>query len=77
MSQFSAAMKLIPIMPWIPPGGHLDDWLEAKDFILSEAILLGDPQISQTTESILVAARAEVNASVDLRTAPTFISYST
>jgi hypothetical protein len=59
-----------PYMPWIPLGGHLDDWVGANDFILSEAIVLGYPPISQTTEPILVAARAEVNASVDLRTAP-------
>src|SRR6266403_753705 len=27
-----------PRMPWVPLGGHLDDWLGSSDFVMSEGI---------------------------------------
>ncbi len=54
-------------VPWVPLGGHLDDWLGESDFVLAEAIVLGYPPIPFTTRPHLVAARAEINAQVDLR----------
>jgi hypothetical protein len=56
-----------PRLPWVPLGSHLDDWLGESDFVLAEAIVLGYPPIPFTTRPYLVAARAEINAQVDLR----------
>lgn len=56
-----------PRLPWVPLGSHLDDWLGESDFVLAEAIVLGYPPIPLTTRPYLVAARAEINAQVDLR----------
>lgn len=56
-----------PRMPWVRLGDHLDDWLGTSDFVLSEVIILGYPPIPMTQRPHLVAARAEVNAQVDLR----------
>lgn len=55
--------------PYVQIGGHLDDWLGSSDFVLSEGIILGYPPIPLTNAPHLVAARAEVNAQVDLRSA--------
>ncbi len=57
-----------PRLPVIPLGGHLDDWLSHDAFVLSGAIVLGYPPIPMTISPVLVAARAEVNALVELRT---------
>src|SRR5579871_2832680 len=54
-------------MPWVPLGSHLDDWLGENDFVLAEAIVLGYPPIPLTLTPHLIAARAEINAQVDLR----------
>lgn len=54
-------------MPFVRLGDHLDDWLGESDFILSEVIILGYPPIPLTNRPHLVAARAEVNAKVDIR----------
>ena len=56
--------------PAIRLGSHLDDWLAASDFVLSEAVVLGYPPIPMTSAPVLVGARAEVNALVDLYDAP-------
>lgn len=53
--------------PHVQLGDHLDDWLGAGDFVLTEVIILGYPPIPLTNAPHLVAARAEVNAQVDLR----------
>ena len=53
--------------PYARLGDHLDDWLGESDFVLSEAIILGYPPLPFTNSPHLVAARAEVNAQVDLR----------
>lgn len=55
-----------PYTPVVELGSHLDDWLGQGDFVLSEAIGLGYPPIPMSTRPILVGARAEVNAQVDL-----------
>ena len=52
--------------PVVQLGSHLDDWLGHGDFVLSEAIVLGYPPVPMTTGPILIGARAEVNAQVDL-----------
>lgn len=57
-------------LPWIPLGGHLDDWIAPTDFVLSEALVMGFPPIPMTNEPTLVAARAQVNAVIDPRHAP-------
>jgi hypothetical protein len=59
-----------PRLPWVPLGDHLDDWLGESDFVLAEAIVLGYPPIPFTTRPHLVAARAEINAQIDLRGRP-------
>jgi hypothetical protein len=52
--------------PVVQLGSHLDDWLGYGDFVLSEAIVLGYPPVPMTRGPILIWARAEVNAQVDL-----------
>lgn len=47
-------------------GGHLDDWVGQGDFELSDALVLGYPPVPFTREPVLIAARCEVNATVDL-----------
>lgn len=59
-----------PHTPIIPLGSHLDDWLGRSDFVLTEAVVLGYPPIPMTTTPVLVGARAEVNAQVDLYDSP-------
>lgn len=64
-----AAFKVAEIdarTPYVNLGDHLDDWLGASDFVLAEVIILGYPPIPMTRSPYLVAARAEVNAQVDL-----------
>jgi hypothetical protein len=56
--------------PAVPLGTHLDDWIGARDFALSQAIVMGYPPIPFTREPYLVAARAEVNAVIDLSVMP-------
>ena len=55
--------------PAVPLGFHLDDWLDSS-LILSEAIVMGYPPIPLARSPVLVTARAEVNAIVDLRDIP-------
>jgi hypothetical protein len=40
--------------PFVRLGSHLDDWLGASDFILTEAIILGYPPIPLTNSPHLV-----------------------
>jgi hypothetical protein len=54
-------------LPSLPFGSHLDDWINDDAFVLSEAMILGYPPIPLTGGPYLVAARAEVNAVVDIR----------
>ena len=56
--------------PAVPLGGHLDDWIGDKDFVVSEAIVMGYPPIPLTREPYLVSARAEVNANIDIPAFP-------
>jgi hypothetical protein len=57
---------LDPRTPSIPLGTHLDDWL-GDQFVLEEVVIFGHPPIPMTVEPYLVAAHAEVNATIDLR----------
>ncbi|MEY9590988.1 hypothetical protein ABIA06_003279 [Bradyrhizobium yuanmingense] len=57
---------LHPETPYIPLGSHLDDWIHRRNFVLSEAVVLGYPPIPLSREPILVSTRAEINAVVDL-----------
>lgn len=56
--------------PAVPLGSHLDDWIGNKDFVLSEAVVMGYPPIPLTREPYLISARAEVNAVIDIPTVP-------
>ncbi|MBT2524727.1 trypsin-like peptidase domain-containing protein [Streptomyces sp. ISL-99] len=58
--------EINPRTPVIPLGSHLNDFLGQSDFVLSEAVVLGYPPIPMSTTPVLVGARAEVNAQVDL-----------
>jgi Trypsin-like peptidase domain len=61
---------LHPNTPPVPMGTHLDDWIGVRDFVLSEAIIMGYPPIPLTRENHLVCAKAEVNAVIDLAIMP-------
>lgn len=52
-------------LPAIPLGTHLDDWI-GDELTLSEVLVLGFPPIPLSRSNILVAARGQVNAVVDL-----------
>ena len=52
--------------PVVPLGLHLDDWLD-NSLTLTEAIVMGYPPIPFAKGPLLVTARAEINAIVDLR----------
>lgn len=56
--------------PWVPLGGHLDDWIGGVDFVLNEVVVMGYPPIPMTGRPYLVATRAEVNAQVDYYDTP-------
>jgi len=53
-------------LPHVSLGGHLDDWINDDQFFLNEVLVLGFPPIPLAGRSILVAARGQVNAVVDL-----------
>jgi hypothetical protein len=55
--------------PFIPIGGHLDDWLD-NAFILTRVILMGFPSVPLTREMELLAVAGEVNAIVDKYSTP-------
>lgn len=59
--------EIDPKTPVVHLGDHLDDWLGCSDFVLTEAIVLGYPPIPFTVAPQLFAARAEVNALIDVR----------
>lgn len=59
-----------PLTPWVPLGGHLDDWIGGTDFVLNEVVVMGYPPIPMTPRPYLVATRAEVNALVDYYDTP-------
>jgi hypothetical protein len=59
-----------PATPVVQLGSHLDDMIGQSDFILSEAVILGYPPIPMSAHPVLVGARAEVNAQVDLYDTP-------
>lgn len=56
-------------LPGIPLGGHLDDWINDDQFVLNEVLVLGFPPIPLAMSNILVAARSQINAVVDLTVA--------
>jgi S1-C subfamily serine protease len=56
-------------LPAIPLGGHLDDWIDDDQFVLNEVLVLGFPPIPLAKCNILVAARSQINAVVDLTVA--------
>lgn len=53
-------------LPQIPLGGHLDDWINDDQFVLNEVLVLGFPPIPLAESNLLVAARSQINAVVDL-----------
>lgn len=56
--------------PYFVLGDHLDDWLGISDFVLTEVIVMGYPPIPFTNAPRLFAARAEINALIDVRDTP-------
>jgi hypothetical protein len=46
-------------------GGHLDDWI-GDELILQEVVVIGYPRVPMSRAPVLVAARGEINAVVDL-----------
>jgi hypothetical protein len=55
--------------PFIPIGGHLDDWLD-NAFILTRVILMGFTSVPLTRDMELLAVAGDVNAIVDKYSAP-------
>lgn len=56
----------LTVLPAIPLGDHLDDWITDHDFVLNEVLVLGFPPIPLSRKNVLVATRAQINAVVDL-----------
>ena len=59
-----------PHTPVIKLGTNLDNFLDRSELVLTEAIVLGYPPIPMASETILIGARAEVNALADLYHTP-------
>lgn len=59
-----------PRTPVVRLGSHLDDWLGESDFVLTEAVIMGYPQIPKAKRLNLVGTRAEVSAMIDRYDAP-------
>lgn len=53
----------------LPLGAHLDDWI-GSEFVLTAVVMMGYPPIPHARSPILVAVSGEVNAVVDLYSAP-------
>jgi hypothetical protein len=51
--------------PTIPLGFHLDDMLADEQFVLRRVLVMGYPPVPLSSEPILIATEAEVNAVVD------------
>jgi hypothetical protein len=71
-SEMDVAVFSIPSLsdlPAISLGGHLDDWIDDERFVLNEVLVLGFPPIPLAKSNILVAARGQINAVVDLTVA--------
>jgi len=56
----------LDVLPVIPLGGHLDDWINDDQFLLNDVLVIGFPPIPLANRPLLLAARGEVNAVVDL-----------
>lgn len=54
----------------VPLGTHLDDWIGVRDFILRDVVIMGYPPVPLSRTPTLIAAKAEVNATVDQYVAP-------
>lgn len=57
--------EIDPYTPVIKLGSNLDNMLDRRDLVLTEAIVLGYPPVPRTLEPVLIGARAEVNAVID------------
>jgi hypothetical protein len=62
--------KIDPYTPVIKLGSNLDNILDRRDLVLTEAIVLGYPPVPKTREPVLIGARAEVNAVIGRYDAP-------
>ncbi len=60
----------LAVLPAIPLGDHLDDFITDHDFILNEVLVLGFPPIPLSRKKVLVAARGQINAVIDLINIP-------
>jgi hypothetical protein len=57
--------EIDPYTPVIKLGSNLDNMLDRRGLVLTEAIVLGYPRVPKTPEPVLIGARAEVNAVID------------
>ena len=62
--------EIDPYTPVIKLGSNLDNMLDRRGLVLTEAIVLGYPPVPKTPEPVLIGARAEVNAVIDRYDAP-------
>ena len=60
------AIQELAELPHIPLGDHLDDWINDDAFVLNEVLVLGYPPIPLSARPVLVAARGQLIAVVDL-----------
>lgn len=55
----------VPKSDHIEIGGHLDDWI-GDELLLEGVIVIGYPPVPRSNAPVLVAARGEINAVIDL-----------
>src|SRR5678816_2688753 len=60
-------VKLPDVLPVMPLGGHLDDWMGQDDMVLDRALVMGYPPVPFVTVPKLLAVSCEVNAVIDRR----------
>jgi hypothetical protein len=68
-----AAFKVAEIDSYTPVvklGSNFDNMLNRSSLVLTEAIVLGYPPVPMTRHPVLIGARAEVNAAIDLYDVP-------
>jgi S1-C subfamily serine protease len=56
--------ELDAVTPYFELGSHLDDWVGASDFVLSDVLVMGYPPIPLSTGPVLVANKASVIAQI-------------
>jgi S1-C subfamily serine protease len=54
-------------LPAIELGGHLDDWINDRQFLLNEVLVIGYPPIPFAFKPLQIATRGHVSGVADLR----------